>query len=167
MQPITPRVFDHVVFFRGRGHTMRFSVLITSVFAVIFCWFLGINIGLAETIHEETVGKHPYRMVMQEAVDGLRQFGIQVEYPKELPSVIVCGECLLKQEAFGAYSETLAQVVVPDGFDIEAVEGQSILVHEYAHYLMTKAGIPPEDQEEICLKLGNLATQRFFKAAMS
>ena len=59
------------------------------------------------------------------------------------------------REAFGAYAETLDGIVLPDGFDITTLEGRSILAHEYGHYLMTKAGVPPVNQEKICIALGN------------
>ena len=144
---------------------MRPTLIVTSLHVLFFCWLCGIELGLTQTNHEKTMREEPYRAVMLDDVKDLKSFGIEVKNPDELPPLLLCNACLQRREAFGAYAESLDGIVLPDNFDITTLEGRSILAHEYGHYLMTKAGVPPENQENICIALGNMVFQRFFKTA--
>ncbi len=145
---------------------MRFVSIITSLFMLLVCWLVGVEMGMAETMQQQNALEKPYRMVMDEAVERLIQAGYDVKYPAKLPMLHTCSSCLNQHEAFGAYIEATNAVIMPDDFDMTSTDGHAALIHEYGHYLLTQEDIPETKQERICLMLGNSVYQKFFTASL-
>ena len=146
---------------------MRLAIFITSIYVLVICWFVGAGLGNAEFARMRAEREQPYARVMQEAVNELQDYGMPVAYPDRLPPIVYCAACLQKSEAFGAFTDQVEQIILPENFDITTLEGHSILVHEYGHFLLTRAGVPSEQQEKLCLALGNMVFQKFFTAALN
>jgi hypothetical protein len=144
---------------------MRFSAIFPVCFFLIFCWIGGANLNAAAATSQKTAQELPYVEIMHEAVNELRLRGVTVEYPRTLPQLQRCSGCLALHEAFGAYQMSTDKVVMPDDFDVMSVEGRAILIHEYGHFVMTRAGVAAEKQEELCLMLGNGVYRRAFSLA--
>jgi hypothetical protein len=144
---------------------MRISILASSLYFIGACWICGTQIGLTETARLQTDANAPYRAVMNEAVDGLRQMGYHIDPPAHLPQLITCDTCLAENHTFGAYEPDINKVIVSSHLDLKSMEGRATLIHEYGHYLLTQAGIPVEQQELACLALGNGVYHKYFVAA--
>ncbi len=144
---------------------MKLSVVLPSLIFLIVCWLSGVGLGIAKTNSIANELNRPYEAIMHQAVDRLKQAGLEVDYPQHLPPIIVCDACLTEHNAFGAYEENMDAIVVPKKLDVTTLGGRATLIHEYGHYVMTKSGIPAEQQEKFALILSNSIYQKFFAAA--
>jgi hypothetical protein len=141
-------------------------ITIIGIYIIFFTWFAGVYLGLKENERLRLIAERPYRAVMLEAENELQKAGIVVTNPVILPALIICDSCLDKSHTFGAYLSNQNQIVMGSDFNIASPESRSRLIHEYGHYLLTKAGQSFDAQEELCLMLSNSVYQKLFTVAV-